>query len=171
MLRLMPEPITIEAVETDLGPMVVASSSRGVVAIDTASDADAVVIGVARRLPSVDFVAGASIHAAWLAAWAAAERRDQPPLDLRGLAAFDTEVYRFVARVAWGDRVTYGDVAAAIGHPGAARAVGGAMARCPLFPAVPCHRVVRAADGWSGWGGSDGRKRMLLAREADDWSV
>jgi O-6-methylguanine DNA methyltransferase len=67
--------------------------------------------------------------------------------------------------------VTYGDVAAAIGHPGAARAVGGAMARCPLFPAVPCHRVVRAADGWSGWGGSDGRKRMLLAREADDWSV
>lgn len=170
MLRVMVEPITIETVETDLGLMVVASSSRGIVAIDAASDAGAVAIGVARRLPGVDFLAGRSIHATWLAGWAAAERRDQPPLDLRGLGAFDAAVYRFVAQVAWGDRVTYGDVAAAIGHPGAARAVGGAMARCPLFPAVPCHRVVRAADGWSGWGSRDGRKRELLAREADDRS-
>jgi len=40
------------------------------------------------------------------------------------------------------------------------------MARCPLFPAVPCHRVVRASDGWSGWGTSgDARKRALLDRE------
>lgn len=168
----MVEPITIEAVETDLGPMIVASSSRGIVAIDAASDAAAVAIGVARRLPGVDFVAGSSAHAAWLAGWAAAQRRDQPPLDLRGLATFDAAVYRYVAQVSWGDRVTYGDVAAAIGRHGAARAVGGAMARCPLFPAVPCHRVVRAADGWSGWGAiDDGRKRLLLAREADARSL
>jgi O6-methylguanine-DNA--protein-cysteine methyltransferase len=43
--------------------------------------------------------------------------------------------------------------------------VGGAMSRCPLFPAVPCHRVVRAADGWSGWGGDVALKRRLLAAE------
>jgi len=45
------------------------------------------------------------------------------------------------------------------------RAVGNAMARCPLFPAVPCHRVVRAADGWSGWGGDPALKRRLLHAE------
>ena len=49
--------------------------------------------------------------------------------------------------------------------PGAARAVGNAMARCPLFPAVPCHRVVRASDGWSGWGGDPALKRRLLEAE------
>jgi O6-methylguanine-DNA--protein-cysteine methyltransferase len=43
--------------------------------------------------------------------------------------------------------------------------VGNAMARCPFFPAVPCHRVVRAADGWSGWGGDVRLKRRLLAAE------
>ncbi len=64
-----------------------------------------------------------------------------------------------------GETVTYGEVAALIGSPGAARAVGNAMSRCPLFPAVPCHRVVRAADGWSGWGGDDRLKRRLLAAE------
>jgi O-6-methylguanine DNA methyltransferase len=56
-------------------------------------------------------------------------------------------------------------VAAAIGSPRAARAVGNALARCPLFPAVPCHRVVRAADGWSGWGGDVALKRRLLTAE------
>ena len=64
-----------------------------------------------------------------------------------------------------GETVTYGEVAVLIGSPGAARAVGNAMSRCPLFPAVPCHRVVRAADGWSGWGGDDRLKRRLLAAE------
>ena len=64
-----------------------------------------------------------------------------------------------------GETVTYGEVAALIGSPGAARAVGGAMSRCPLFPAVPCHRVVRASDGWSGWGGDDRLKRRLLRAE------
>ena len=64
-----------------------------------------------------------------------------------------------------GETVTYGEVAAMIGSPGAARAVGGAMSRCPLFPAVPCHRVVRAADGWSGWGSDPALKRRLLAAE------
>ena len=69
-------------------------------------------------------------------------------LDLTGLSPFDANVYRFVAGVPWGERVTYGDVAAAIGRPGAARAVGGAMGAARSSRSVPCHRVVRAADGW-----------------------
>ena len=88
-----------------------------------------------------------------------------PDVDLRGVPPFDARVYAIVRAVPSGETVTYGEVAAAIGSPGAARAVGGAMARCPLFPAVPCHRVVRSADGWSGWGGDVALKRRLLSAE------
>ncbi|MDQ3690006.1 MAG: MGMT family protein, partial [Chloroflexota bacterium] len=88
-----------------------------------------------------------------------------PPVDLRGLSGFDVRVYELIRAVPAGETVTYGEVAALIGSPGAARAVGGAMARCPLFPAVPCHRVVRAVDGWSGWGGDVLLKRRLLTAE------
>jgi O-6-methylguanine DNA methyltransferase len=163
----MPERITIGSVETAWGPMQLASTSRGVLYIEHGDDPALLMAGVLRRLPDADPDGGEPDHAAWLAGWVAGERRELPPVDLRGLSPFDAAVYRAVREVGWGERATYGDVAVAAGHPGAARAVGGAMARCPLFPAVPCHRVVHAADGWSGWGTSaDARKRALLDREA-----
>jgi methylated-DNA-[protein]-cysteine S-methyltransferase len=90
-----------------------------------------------------------------------------PAVDLRGLSAFDARVYEVVRSVPAGETITYGEVAALAGSPGAARAVGGAMSRCPLFPAVPCHRVVRAVDGWSGWDGDVALKRRLLRSERE----
>jgi methylated-DNA-[protein]-cysteine S-methyltransferase len=84
---------------------------------------------------------------------------------VRGLSSFDARAYEAVRGVPAGETLTYGEVAVLIGSAGAARAVGGAMSRCPLFPAVPCHRVVRAADGWSGWGSDPAVKRRLLAAE------
>ena len=158
----MPERITVSAVDTSLGPMVLATTSRGVAAVERGTD---LVAGLERRFPGFEVLTGTGRHDAWLAAWAAGERRDAPPVDLRGLSPFDAAVYRAVRDIGWGETATYGEVAIMVGRPGAARAVGGAMGRCPLFPAVPCHRVVRAADGWSGWGGSDALKRTLLARE------
>ncbi len=157
--------ITLSHVETDLGPMIVASSRRGVVAVGAGTDEAALLGGILRRMPAAEVVAGRGGEGAWLVGWAAGRRHEGPVLDLGGLSAFDADVYRFVSAVGWGERVTYGDVAAGIGRPGAARAVGGAMGRCPLFPAIPCHRVVRALDGWSGWGRNDALKRWLLARE------
>lgn len=161
----MPERITVSAVDTSLGPMVLATTSRGVAAVERGPD---LVAGLQRRFPGCELITGTGRHDAWLAAWAAGERRDAPPVDLRGLSPFDAAVYRAVRDIGWGERATYGEVAIMVGRPGAARAVGGAMGRCPLFPAVPCHRVVHAADGWSGWGGADALKRTLLAREMPD---
>lgn len=163
--RAMTERIRLSTVETDLGPMLLAASRRGVVAVARGTDAAALLPALARRLPGAEVVPGSDRWTDWLVAWAAGERHDAPPLDLRGLSPFDAAVYRAVRDVSWGERATYGEIARTVGRPGAARAVGGAMARCPLFPAVPCHRIVRAADGWSGWGGSDALKRRLLARE------
>ncbi len=159
----MTERLTLSEVETDLGPMLLVTSSRGVVAVGR----DLATLGaeLRARLPTAKLVAGRDPHAGWLRDWVTGVRRNLPPVDLRGIAPFDAAVYAAVRDIGWGERATYGDVAVAMGHPGAARAVGGALGRCPLFPAVPCHRVVRAADGWSGWGGDDAVKRRLLVRE------
>jgi methylated-DNA-[protein]-cysteine S-methyltransferase len=51
------------------------------------------------------------------------------------------------------------------GHPGAARAVGSALARCEVSPVVPCHRVVHADGSIGGWGSDLSSKRWLLERE------
>jgi methylated-DNA-[protein]-cysteine S-methyltransferase len=60
---------------------------------------------------------------------------------------------------------TYGDVAAAAGRPGAARAAGSTLASCPIELFVPCHRVVPAGPGLGSYGGADGRRAMLLRHE------
>ena len=148
-------------VETPIGPMWVAQTDVGVAAV-SGSTLEALLGPLRRRFPDLDAIPG-DLDGAWLDD--AFGGGQLPPVDLCGLSAFDAGVYNAVRAVPPGETVTYGEVAAMIGSPGAARAVGGALSRCPLFPAVPCHRVVRSSDGWSGWGGDDRLKRRLLAAE------
>jgi methylated-DNA-[protein]-cysteine S-methyltransferase len=68
-----------------------------------------------------------------------------------------------------GETVSYGELAEMAGRPGAARAVGGAMARNPVPLFVPCHRVLAAGGRLGGFGGARNAldiKRWLLAHEA-----
>ncbi len=145
-------------VASPLGPMWVAETDAGIAAIARDASPEAFLGPLRRRFPDLEAVP-AELDAGWVAAGRL------PPVDLRGLSPFDARVYDVVRAVPAGSTMTYGEVAILAGSPGAARAVGNAMARCPLFPAVPCHRVVRASDGWSGWGGDDRLKRRLLAAE------
>lgn len=80
-------------------------------------------------------------------------------------ATFDREVYAVVRRIPPGRTATYGQVAAMLGRPRAARAVGGAMRRCP--PGVPWHRVLNAQGQISRRkrAASMLTQRMLLERE------
>ena len=80
-------------------------------------------------------------------------------------ATFDREVYALVRRIPRGRTVTYGQVAAMLGRPRAARAVGGAMRRCPA--GVPWHRVLNASGRISRRkrAASMLTQRMLLERE------
>ena len=71
---------------------------------------------------------------------------------------------RTVRRIPPGRVATYGDVAAAAGRPGAARAVGNIMRGCTV-PGVPCHRVIAAAGRLGGYGGNLELKRALLRAE------
>jgi methylated-DNA-[protein]-cysteine S-methyltransferase len=87
------------------------------------------------------------------------------PLDVRELPSFDAAVYRAAIEIPYGQTVSYGELAAMAGSPRAARAVAGAMSRCPLFPVVPCHRVIHADGSITGWGPDLWVKRWLLDLE------
>jgi len=80
-------------------------------------------------------------------------------------SAFQVKVWRALLRVPLGQVLSYKQLAAVIGHPGASRAVGTAMAKNPLAFLIPCHRVIRetGAVGQYHWGST--RKRCMLAWE------
>ena len=83
---------------------------------------------------------------------------------------FRLQVLAVVRRIPPGRVATYGDVAAATGHPRAHRAVGNIMRACP-DPAVPCHRVVGAGGALGGYGGNLSLKRALLRADGHDMTV
>jgi methylated-DNA-[protein]-cysteine S-methyltransferase len=87
-------------------------------------------------------------------------------LDLRG-TEFALSVYGEVARIPYGETATYSEVARALGHPKAFRAVGNANAGNPLSLVVPCHRVVAAGGRLGGYGGGLAMKRQLLVMERE----
>lgn len=115
----------------------------------------------------------------WIAAMQAYFRGEpvdfsQAPLDVSGLSELDRDLYAVLRRVERGSVVTYGDLAMRVGRPGAARAVGGAMARNPWPIVVPCHRVLAKGGepgGFSAPGGLSTKRRLLamegVALEAD----
>lgn len=80
--------------------------------------------------------------------------------------AFRAAVYRAVQAIPHGATVTYQEVADLVGHPGAARAVGAAMADNPVAPLIPCHRVVGSDGRLRGYAGGLDMKRRLIDMEA-----
>ncbi|MFG3116050.1 methylated-DNA--[protein]-cysteine S-methyltransferase [Streptomyces sp. NPDC048197] len=86
------------------------------------------------------------------------------PLSLRG-TPFQRRVWAALCTIPYGETRTYGQLAALLGTPGAARAVGLANGRNPVGIIVPCHRVVGADGSLTGYGGGLDRKRRLLTFE------
>ena len=87
-----------------------------------------------------------------------------PAVDLRG-TAFQLDVWAALQRVPAGTTVTYGELAAAAGHPTAVRAVGSACGANPVAVVVPCHRVLPADGSLGGFRCGPARKAALLRRE------
>ena len=86
------------------------------------------------------------------------------PLDLHG-SQFQREVWSALRQIPAGKVATYGDIAARIGRPRGARAVGQACGRNPVVLFVPCHRVVAANGGLGGFGSGLSLKEALLRHE------
>jgi methylated-DNA-[protein]-cysteine S-methyltransferase len=159
--------------ETPLGHAAAAWSDRGLYAVELpAGSAEA----TEKRLSTL--VPGAT--RAEPPAWAAEAMRaitaylggqrvdlDAIPVDVERMPAFYRAVYAAARAIAPGQTVTYGELAARLGSPGAARAVGQALAKNPVPVVVPCHRILAAggrAGGFSAPGGV-GTKARLLALE------
>ncbi len=90
-------------------------------------------------------------------------------LDCDTAGDFTRAVWNACRRVGHGRTVTYGELARKAGRPGAARAVGTAMARNPFSIVVPCHRVLRSdgsLGGYSGPGGVDFKQQLLEMESA-----
>ena len=101
-----------------------------------------------------------------LEAYFAGELRDfQLPLAPRG-TDFQRSVWAAVAAIPYGGTASYLEIATTLGRPAACRAIGAANGRNPLPVVIPCHRVIGAAGGLTGYGGGLARKRALLDLEA-----
>ena len=88
------------------------------------------------------------------------------PLALNG-TEFASKVWKEMSAIPYGEVRTYGELAKAIGRPGAARAVGQACNRNPIPIIVPCHRVVGTGGKLTGYAGGLTLKKRLLELEKD----
>jgi methylated-DNA-[protein]-cysteine S-methyltransferase len=108
---------------------------------------------------------------AQLEAYFAGELREfDLPLAPQG-TPFQQEVWSALREIPYGGTISYAELAAAVGRPHAARAVGAAGGRNPIAVVIPCHRVIGASGALTGYGGGLGRKRLLLDLEAGRRSI
>lgn len=131
---------------------------------------------VARRFagaveaPMPPAIADAAARVTHLLAGQVADHREllTVPLDPAGwaqLGDFERATLQLTREIPVGQTRTYGELAALLGQPGAARAVGLAESRNPFAPIVPCHRVMGAGGaptGFSAPGGVETKRRLLL---------
>ncbi len=89
------------------------------------------------------------------------------PLNPAG-TEFQRQVWAVLSTIPYGETWTYGELAAALGRPSAARAVGMANGRNPISIVVPCHRVVGSSGKLTGYAGGVERKDFLLRLERGD---
>ena len=160
--------INWQVTDTDLGPVFVAASASGVVALKVDASVEGELDALAARKSDVELVRGGGTADA-----AAHQIREyfegkrwalDVPLDLGPSTEFQERVRNAVRAIPAGETRTYGEVAAEAGYPRAARAVGNVMRTNRVLLGIPCHRVV-ASDGIGGFGGRVDLKRTLLTHE------
>ncbi|MGW0556365.1 methylated-DNA--[protein]-cysteine S-methyltransferase [Streptomyces sp. NPDC002926] len=160
-------------VRTDIGPLLLAATDEGLVSVVFHADAavrDKALGRLAGRLgaePAEDATGLLAEPIRQLSAYFAGGLREfRLALDWTLSGGFNRQVLLELADgVPYGTVVGYGDLAARVGQPGAAQAVGAAMGSNPLPVVVPCHRVVETDGGLGGFGGGLETKRKLLALE------
>jgi AraC family transcriptional regulator, regulatory protein of adaptative response / methylated-DNA-[protein]-cysteine methyltransferase len=152
--------------DSPFGPAIVMGTERGICGMGFAADMGeaAAMDDLQARWPKAEFVEDREALAPWArrafgAAGAAA------PLVMIG-APFQIKVWEALLRVPEGQVTTYSDIASAIGHPAAVRAVGTAVGRNPISYLIPCHRALRRDGGLGGYHWGLPTKRAMLAWEA-----
>lgn len=180
---MIPSALAQATLASRFGPIEVAATAQGLVAVAFRTTPEALAADVRRRfarvgkvddLPSGEEAVGDARR--WigeslkqLREYVDGERRAfDLILDTRALIDWDRRVLEGVAAIRSGQTRGYGEVARAIGSPGAARAAGGAVGRNPLALVIPCHRVIAGDGTLGGYGGSwPGDRDQLLDLKVD----
>jgi methylated-DNA-[protein]-cysteine S-methyltransferase len=151
-------------IETKLGPCHLSASESGLTGahLERAGEAPPPV-----AVPSCAARAHLRAAARALEEYFCGARRDFDDLRLAPAGTpFQLAVWRALRGIPFGRTTSYGELARRIGRPGAARAVGMANHRNPIWIIIPCHRVIGADGSLTGYGGGLPAKEWLLAHEA-----
>ncbi|URD61523.1 bifunctional DNA-binding transcriptional regulator/O6-methylguanine-DNA methyltransferase Ada [Sphingomonas sp. KRR8] len=156
------ETIRWAVADSIVGPLLVAVTGRGICRLTFGEGEEA----LRRRFPKATLVhdPDAPLIRAALEAVAEPARRHDLPVDVSG-SAFQQRVWAELRKIPPGETRSYADIAAAVGQPGAVRAVGTANGSNPVAVLVPCHRVIRSDGSLGGYAGGLDRKRQLLRAE------
>ncbi|MFI5017407.1 MAG: methylated-DNA--[protein]-cysteine S-methyltransferase [Dongiales bacterium] len=154
--------------DSSLGPILVASSEKGVSAILFGSDRDALLSELRVEFPHAGFVEvedQSEVFAKVVRLVEQPRRGFDLPLDIIG-TDFQRRVWQAIEAIPVGETASYAEVARRIGSPDAVRAVAQACRANRLAVAIPCHRIGRADGSPSGYRWGMERKQALLEREA-----
>ena len=155
--------------ESPFGPALVMGSEKGICGMALAAEIgeEAAMQDLTSRWPNATYVEDPMMLRPWVLTAFGAESGDleKAPLYLIG-APFQIKVWEALLQVPSGKVTTYSDIAEAIGHPKAVRAVGTAVGRNPVSWLIPCHRALRKSGALGGYHWGLPVKRAMLAFEA-----
>jgi methylated-DNA-[protein]-cysteine S-methyltransferase len=160
--------VGFDVVDSPIGPLLVAATGRGLARIYFDAEPELHLERLAQAYGPRVLRSAASVDATHrqLDEYFAGDRSSfELDVDLRGAAPFAQQVLGELARVPYGRTTTYGTLAAKVGAPRAARAVGTVMNRNPIPIVLPCHRIIGANGSLVGYGGGLERKETLLRLE------
>ncbi len=160
--------VGFDVVDSPIGPLLVAATDRGLARIFFDADPELHLERLAKAFGPRVLRSAASVDSAHrqLDEYFSGSRSSFAlDVDLRGAAPFAQQVLDELARVPYGQTTTYGTLAAKVGSPRAARAVGSVMHSNPIPIVLPCHRVVGASGSLTGYAGGLHIKERLLRLE------
>ncbi len=160
--------LTVVVIDTPAGAFTARFSERGLAQLDFPGGPRLGTDGAAEARPAGSMARWIGLTQAVLLAILAGERPAEfPPLDVSVGTAFQRRVWSALRKIVPGRTRSYGALAAALGSPRAARAVGSACGANPIPLLIPCHRVLAANGHLGGFSGGLEWKRRLL--KAEGW--
>ncbi|MCQ0094169.1 bifunctional helix-turn-helix domain-containing protein/methylated-DNA--[protein]-cysteine S-methyltransferase [Roseovarius sp. M141] len=153
--------------DSPFGPALVMGTDKGICGIGFASETGetAAMADLTGRWPQAHFVQAPEHLRPWVDRAFGTHGPDTTPLHLMG-APFQIKVWEALLTIPSGHVTTYSQIAQAIGHPKAVRAVGTAVGRNPISLLIPCHRALRKSGGLGGYHWGLPVKRGILAWES-----
>lgn len=158
-----------KTLSSPLGLLTLVASARGLAAILWEND-DPRRVPLGPLIEAGDHPVLARTQAQLDEYFAGTRRAFALPLDFVG-TAFQKQVWAALLTIPFGETRSYADIARTIGRPTACRAVGAANGRNPISIVAPCHRVIGANGGLTGFAGGIAAKRRLLALEGLDMAA